>query len=151
MGWAARQKRPIEQRPTAQGLVVPYMVDATLDPIDFKAVDAEHVKRCATDRLCGICGAKLHSNEPIAFIGPNDGRKCFADPWMHKGCALIAMAQCPFLTGRSDWREEGDKPLLKTYAHNMKPFVAQDGRAHKDRLGAWHFEAVGPLQRLGMA
>ena len=30
------------------------------------------------------------------------------------------MSQCPFLSGRSTWREDADNPLLKSYAHNMK-------------------------------
>ena len=61
-----------EDRPVAGNLIVPYMVDASRTPIDFKAVDPDHVKRCATARRCGICGRKIRSG-PLAFIGPNDG------------------------------------------------------------------------------
>lgn len=148
MGWASRKKRKLETRPTARGLIVPFMVDATRDPIDFKAVDGEHVAQCAADRLCGICGGAIPAG-PLVFIGPDDKRRCFADPWMHLACARVALVQCPFLTGRNDWRGDGkDSDLLKTYAHNMVAFVAGEGRAHQDVLGAWHFEAVGQLQRL---
>jgi ferredoxin len=80
------------------------MVDETLSPIDFKAVDEDHVEDCARRGRCGICGGKIRQG-PIAFIGPDDGRTCFADPWMHPACADLAMKQCPFLTGRRDWRE----------------------------------------------
>lgn len=149
MGWAARKKRKLETRPTAHGLVVPFMVDATKDPIDFKAVDHEHVARCAAERLCGICGGTIPAG-PLVFIGPNDRRRCFADPWMHLACARVALAQCPFLTGRSDWREASgnSSELIKTYAHNMAAFVGSEGTAHQDSFGAWHFAAVGRLTKL---
>jgi hypothetical protein len=131
----------LDQRPKSKGLIVPYMVDATVNPIDFKLVDAEHVKRCTTHKRCGICGGKIRGAE-FAFIGPDDGRTCFADPWMHLACARLAMGQCPFLAARSDWREEKDNPLLKTYAHNMRLFVAPASqvKAHRDHRGSWHFQ-----------
>ena len=142
-----KERERHEARPVVGGLVVPYMVDATRNPVDFKIVDAEHVKRCATARRCGICGRKIR-NGLIAFIGPNDGRSCFADPWMHEDCARLAMSQCPFLTSRTSWREDGDNPLLRTYARNMKVFVAEEGQAHRDAHGAWHFKAIGELRQI---
>lgn len=136
-------------RPTVHGLVVPFMVDATRNPIDFKVVDEGHVELCARQTRCGICGRKIKKG-PIAFIGPDDGRTCFADPWMHPECATLAMQQCPFLTGRRDWSEDTarSETLLATYARNMVPMLARNWRAHRDQGGAWHFEAVGPLTRL---
>lgn len=127
---------------------MPYMVDERRDPIDFRALDADHVRRCAEQTRCGICGRRIRRG-PIAFIGPDDGRTCFADPWMHPACADLALAQCPFLAGRRSWRDaEGrDHPLLATYAHNMVASLAQNWRAHRDPLGAWHFQAIGPLTR----
>ncbi len=94
------------------------MVDATRSPIDFKALDAEHVALCATKGLCGVCGARIRRG-PIAFIGPDDGRACFADPWMHPECADVALEQCPFLARRRDWREGGDEELLAPYSDGM--------------------------------
>lgn len=141
----------MNERPTVGTLTVPYMVDATRDSIDFKVVDAGHVEACARKTRCGICGARI-TRGPIAFIGPDDGRTCFADPWMHPECARQAMSQCPFLTGRRDWREaEGrSNPLLATYSRGMVPMTARNWRAHQDARGAWHFEAVGPLTRMEM-
>lgn len=130
-------------RPTVGRLTVPYMVDANRSPIDFKAVDAAHVEECATRSRCGICGSRIKRG-PIAFIGPRDDRTCFADPWMHPACAEVALAQCPFLAGRRDWREGGD-PLLDPYSAGMAIFLAHNWRSHRDTTGAWHFEAVGPL------
>lgn len=137
-----------DQRPTVGRLTVPFMVDEKRSPIDFKVVDAAHVEDCARSGKCGICGGKIRRG-PIAFIGPDDGRTCFADPWMHPACADLAMAQCPFLTGRRDWREveAQNEPLLATYSQGMVPMLAQNWRAHRDASGEWHFEAVGPLTR----
>lgn len=135
-------------RVTVGQLTVPYMVDATRTPIDFKVVDAEHIEACARQTRCGICGGKIKRG-PIAFIGPDDGRTCFADPWMHPACAALAMRQCPFLVGRRDWSEAGarNEPLLASYSAGMAPMLARNWRAHRDVGGAWHFEAVGPLTR----
>lgn len=137
----------LAQRPTVGKLTVPYVVDENRNPIDFKEMDLEHVKRCATARRCGVCGHKARGY--LAFIGPDDGRRCFADPWMHEDCARLAMNQCPFLAGRRDWREEDGRrePMLKTYSLGMTLFIAPDGSAHRDQLGHWHFEAVGTLTR----
>lgn len=137
----------MSERPTVGRLTVPYMVDATRVPIDFKALDPDHVLQCATKARCGICGGRIKRG-PIAFIGPTDGRRCFGDPWMHPACAEIAMVQCPFLTGRRDWRDEtgrGD-PLLRPYSEGMAVLLAYNWRSHQDPWGAWHFEAVGPVR-----
>lgn len=135
----------IEGRPTVGGLTVPFMVDERRNPIDFKAVDAAHVEDCARNGKCGVCGRKIRRG-PIAFIGPDDGRTCFADPWMHRACSELAMAQCPFLSGRHDWRgtEARSEPLLTSYSAGMVVVLANNWRAHHYGT-AWHFEAIGPL------
>lgn len=128
-------------RPTVGRLIVPFMVDAARQPIDFKALDDAHVAACAHQRLCGICGRWIRRGF-FAFVGPNDGRTCFADPWMHRACAALAMEQCPFLGGR-DWRDLAarDAAILKPY-DEMVIRTAHDGQSHRDHLGAWHFEAI---------
>jgi hypothetical protein len=131
---------------TVGRLTVPFMVDATREPIDFKELDADHVDQCAERTRCGICGRRIRSG-PIAFIGPDDGRTCFADPWMHPACAELAMAQCPFLTGRRDWRDSAARadPLTQPYSRGMRMVLAFNWRSHRDSIGAWHFEALGPI------
>lgn len=129
-------------------VAVPYMVDAARDPIDFKMLDADRVAECATRGKCGVCGQRIKRG-PIAFIGPDDGRRCFADPWMHPPCAEQSMARCPFLSGRRDWSEESarENELLTPYSAGMAVVLAHNWRAHRGQGGAWHFEAVGPLTR----
>jgi hypothetical protein len=138
------------KRPVIGGLVVPYMVDERVRPIDFKRVHDGHVRRCAEERRCGICGKFISNGAPLAFAGPDDGRRCFADPWMHVECAQLAMQQCPFLAGRRGWRKEETNPLLAEYnaryEHNMAAFVAPNARSHRDEFGHWHFEALGTLK-----
>lgn len=133
---------------TVGRLLVPFMVDASRKPIDFKALDAEHVDECATRTRCGICGRRIRTG-PIAFIGPDDDRTCFADPWMHPACAELAMAQCPFLAGRRDWRDPASRtdPLTRRYSDGMRVVLAHNWRSHRDALGGWHFEAIGPVTR----
>jgi len=122
------------------------MVDATRVPIDFKALDSAHVDECATRTRCGICGARIRRG-PIAFIGPADGRTCFADPWMHPECATLALEQCPFLAGRRNWREEEARTdaLLAPY-DRMVRILADNWRSHRDGFGRWHFEAIGQMR-----
>lgn len=135
-------------RPTVGKLTVPYMVDERVQPIDFKIVHTGHVRRCAEQSLCGICGKLIR--QYFAFVGPNDGRRCFADPWMHPECARLAMQQCPFLADRRGWREEETNSVLAEfnarYEHNMAMFTAPKGRSHRDQFGHWHFEALGELR-----
>jgi len=136
------------KRPTVGHLVVPFMVDQRIEPIDFKAVHPGHVLKCARERRCGICGKPISGY--LAFIGPDDSRDCFADPWMHPACGRLAMEQCPFLTGRRGWREPVPHGLGDVYERNMALFTAPDGHAFRDEtpVHAWHFHAHGRLRRL---
>ncbi len=137
----------LARQPTVGKLTVPYMVDATRRPIDFKAVDGAHIDRCMKHRRCGICGGRIRG--PLAFVGPDDARDCFADPWMHESCARAALQQCPFLAGRRDWRDEDarDDPALTRYSEGMVLYVAADGRAFRGPFGEYHFHALGQLER----
>jgi hypothetical protein len=136
-------------RPMVGKLVVPYMVDATRKPIDFRELDQDHVDRCAKHRRCGVCGKRIKGGQPVALIGPDDGRTCFADPWMHLSCADLAAVQCPFIRGQRDWRDVDIRsdPMLATYSFGMGTFIAADARAHRGTGGEWHFEAIGELAR----
>ena len=128
-------------RPRVGKLIVPYMVDETRDPIDFKALDKAHVDECAERGRCGICGARIRRG-PVAFIGPTDHRTCFADPWMHPACAELALEQCPFLARRRTWRDANAQ--VDPY-RDMAIVAAVNWQSHRDRFGNWHFEAIGEV------
>lgn len=146
----------LHERPKAGALVVPYVVDERLSPIDFKLLHPEHTTLCATEGRCGVCGGKIRKG-PVAFIGPDDVIRrtegCFADPWMHLECAQLAMQQCPFLAGRKTWRDADgrENPVLATYAHNMVLWTATAWHWHRDRLGHLHFQATRGLMQLHAA
>jgi len=142
--------RNASRRPRVGDLVVPFMVDDRIQPIDFRIVHAGHVLKCARERKCGICGRPISGY--LAFCGPDDDRNCFADPWMHIDCGILAMRQCPFLADRKGWRGEVPPGLrgefMDRYTHNMALVQAPDGRAFRDSFGHWHFEAHGRLRRV---
>lgn len=140
----------LTSRPRVGSLVVPFMVDQR-PPIDFKSLSVENIDRCAKRGLCGVCGGKIRRG-PVAFIGPDDGRDCFGDPWMHLECALLAMVQCPFLAARRGWRE-APKPgdLIERYERNMVLYTATAWSAHRDKRGAFHFQATRGLTKVGAA
>lgn len=135
----------LRKRPTVGGIVVPYMVDETRSPIDFKAVNGEHVRLCAEMRRCGICGAAMKGSR-FAFLGPADGRVCFGDPWMHEACARYTMAACPFASGKKrEYRDpnedEGESLLLSRTVGAWALHIAEGGHGWRDQWKRWHFEA----------
>jgi len=146
----AKAKPPTKKpkpRPSVGKLLVPFVVDERQSPVRFNVLHLGRVDACAKDNKCAVCGGSMDRG-PYAFVGPDDGRRCFADPWMHPDCARLAMEQCPFLGGR-DWRDESSRqdPAIHVYSQNMQLFIAPLGRAH--RQGGWHFEALGELRRAG--
>jgi hypothetical protein len=56
----------------------------------------------------------------------------------------------PVLAARRGWREEvPDGDLVKVYERNMVLYTATAWRTHKDREGAFHFQATRGLQKVG--
>ncbi len=137
----------LTHRPRSGSLVVPFMVDATQVPIDFKAVDHGHVERCAREKLCGVCGLRIQwGRDLFAFLGPLRDLQCFGDPWMHEGCADYTAGACPFVSGkRRVWRE-GDMPSTEVFKGSWMLLIAQGGKVHTDPNGAYHFEPVKVLR-----
>lgn len=64
---------------------------------DFTTIDARKTVRCATERLCGVCGKPL--GYWIAFLGgPKSAEThAYVDPPMHEECARAAVKLCPFI------------------------------------------------------
>lgn len=157
----ARDPR-LASRPRSGRLVIPYMVDESKDPIDFKALDPTHVENCARKHRCGVCGK--HIAKRHAFIGPiqraHTALMCFGDPWMHVGCAEYVAEACPFVSGRSpEYRGQNLKEALRLVEpHQLEQWmvIARDGKAHRQIVPtlkgpyiAWHFAPAGVLdQRL---
>lgn len=84
--------------PTYKGLPVPVVQFIGSDGTpDFKVIDEAKKVNCLKNRLCAICGGKLH--RVIAFIGGEKSvrSRLFTDPGMHRECAKYAAVTCPFL------------------------------------------------------
>lgn len=142
----------LRERPIVGGLVVPFMVDESVEPIDFKRIDAKRIEQCASDRRCGVCGKKMKGDR-YAFLGPDDGRECFADPWMHEVCARYTIEHCSFVSGRRpEWRGEVPTDLPaevgERYARSQVLVLAQSGGSHVDPRGLRHFAVRREIRRV---
>lgn len=138
----------LERRPKVGTLTVPWTVDEAEHPLRFAVQRQDRVLQCVAEGRCAICGARIRRG-PIAFIGPDDGRECFGDPWMHPRCAMVALQECPFLSCRRGWREgwaQSDLHLA-VYQHNMVLYLADSWRGYVDPVGAIHFEATSGLRK----
>lgn len=64
---------------------------------DFAVVDGDVVRRCAQERLCGLCGQELPYW--LAFLGgpASMEHRVFTDPPMHVECAVDAFTLCPHI------------------------------------------------------
>jgi len=90
-------KIPVEmsERPTHEGLAIPYVTVISEGIPAFRAFDEEKREECILERKCGCCGQDLPAKKQgwLAFIsGPKSmqsGR--FFDPPMHVECAKYAM------------------------------------------------------------
>jgi hypothetical protein len=94
----------IDSLPKYKNFPVPFFVTYTKDYIpDFKVINEKNRERCATGRLCFVCGTKI--GYWVTFIGgPNScGHRLFTDGPMHTECSLGAMRICPFLLGTTDY------------------------------------------------
>jgi hypothetical protein len=63
----------------------------------FKGLLMDRVYRCATERLCGICGEKM--GYWVTFVGGpmSCANRTFSDPPFHPECAEFAFDICPYL------------------------------------------------------
>lgn len=142
------------RRPVVGSIVIPYMVNESRDPIDFKQLDRSRVQLCVTMRRCGICGTPIKSNQRYAFLGPARELLCFADPWMHEDCARYTIKACPFASGRNRHYRSGDgddDPLLSTYEGAWELVIARRGTCHIDNVAkAFHFQPVDIVERVAL-
>ena len=140
----------LSDRPLRGRIVVPFMVDESRDPIDFKALDEERLKQCAGQRRCGICGRKLKRGDTYAFIGPVRDLLCFDNPWMHEVCARYSARHCSFLgDGQRRYRDpaDADDELLAPWLGELAIYLAPTGSVHRDAL-SWHFQPHGRVRQV---
>ena len=86
-----------------RGLPVPYMNQHFPDGdegtmrVDFTAIWAPGVMKCAQERWCGVCGKAL--GYWVAFVGGprSAASRTYQDPPFHPSCADFAMGVCPHI------------------------------------------------------
>lgn len=90
------QRLPLDRR----GYPVPVIIkrDTTGAPM-FTVNDALVQRRCATRKLCAICGLRLRKE--LWFVGGPlsafHSRGCYIDSALHHECLHYALQVCPFL------------------------------------------------------
>jgi hypothetical protein len=92
--------RPLIDRPTVAGLVVPIVTPNSEGRWLFGLLDHAQQQRCLRDRLCQICGRPL--GEPLVLLlreSDLDAR-CTSEPGLHPECAAYTQRVCPMIAGR---------------------------------------------------
>ncbi|WP_099020845.1 hypothetical protein [Mycolicibacterium palauense] len=94
---AALAARPHDRR---RGLPIPFVNETPDGEVDFAAIQASQVLRCARERLCGSCGQPLAWW--VAFLGGPESatQRAYLDPGMHPDCAEAALTLCPHIARR---------------------------------------------------
>jgi hypothetical protein len=83
---------------THRGFPVPWFVDRTIDPPDFRIIDERKVMLAADRRLCWVCGQALGAYAAYV-VGPMCCiNRVSAEPPSHRECAEYSARVCPFLS-----------------------------------------------------
>lgn len=98
---AALAARPHDPR---RGIPIPFVNETASGTVEFAAIQADKVLRCARERLCGSCGEPLEWW--MAFLGRPESatQRAYLDPPMHPDCALAALTMCPHIARREHRR-----------------------------------------------
>jgi hypothetical protein len=99
--------RPHDRR---RGIPIPFVNETRDGGVDFAAIQADQVLRCARERLCGTCGQPL--GWWVAFLGGPESaaQRAYLDPAMHPDCAESALTLCPHIA-RQQHRRAPDHRL----------------------------------------
>jgi len=100
-------------RPTAGGLVVPWISLMHSGHAAFGTINAD-LARCAfLGKLCQICGQPLDERFMV-IVRPDDVTKgCSPEPGLHPECLPYTAAHCPMLNGSA--RHYRSSPLIASH------------------------------------
>src|SRR6476659_217163 len=93
----------LAQRPTRNGLVVPYI---SMTDADGKAHLGQtrgiRVGECIVHGWCQICGTPLDRSRPLLFLvtQENIDDAFTGEPPLHPECAAYSITACPMIAGR---------------------------------------------------
>ncbi|MEU1273623.1 cell envelope biogenesis protein OmpA [Streptomyces sp. NPDC005799] len=127
------------QRPTAGGLVVPYVAFTHNGHATFGALDAERARTAFTEKLCQICGQPLNERAYVIVRPADEITGHSPEPALHPECLPYTAAHCPMLNGTAlRYRE---LPVLATHPAGRActdaacPCPAEPGHNHQARSG----------------
>jgi hypothetical protein len=126
-------------RPRWNGYIVPWIqyVDPAGRP-DFRVLDVLKHTEALMERLCGLCGRPIRTNEWVVFIGGEKAiaSRSFIDPGMHEACALYATKVCPYLAqADATHRVTGRRPAASVLVANPH---AAPGQERPARMGMYY-------------
>lgn len=99
-----------------RGYPIPKFVQ-TVPTLDFRVLDARHMRRCVDSKICWICGGRL-GRGLTAVIGPMCAvNRISSEPPSHLDCARYAARVCPFLA----------IPEMRRNDHNLPPHAHMAG------------------------
>jgi hypothetical protein len=106
--------RRILKLPVERGYPVPWFVAHIDGAYDFRVMDPSMLKLAITNKLCWVCGERLHGRDegiPVFTIGPMCAiSRTSAEPPSHYECAKFSALACPFLTQRETERRTAGLP-----------------------------------------
>ena len=100
----------IARLPVFEGWPVPWFVDQTIDPPDFRVVDRRKFFQAIKERRCWVCG------EPLGvWLAFPIGSMCaisrtISEPPSHRECAEWSIKWCPFISNPDMVRRTDDVP-----------------------------------------
>lgn len=140
---------PIDKR----GYPVPKFVNWQDGEPDFRVIKPGWWAQCVGQKLCWLCGG--HMGSRLFFvIGPMCSiTRTTTEPPCHRGCAMFAIKNCPFLTKPLAKRNDRDLPEERYVAGEMisrNPGVtclweARDYKTFKDNNGMYLIEVGDPV------
>lgn len=97
---------PVDPR----GYPVPFFVAKVNGQWDFRVVDPAKIELCVRQKLCWICGDKMHGM--VSFVaGPMCAlNRVSSEPPMHVSCACFTVRACPFILNPMATRRVANEP-----------------------------------------
>lgn len=81
-----------------RGYPIPFFVPVVNSVPNFRYMDGKKVDLCIDQKLCHICGKKLHKDFHYFISGPLGLKnRTSSDAAMHRECAEYSLAVCPHM------------------------------------------------------
>lgn len=100
-------------RPTAGGLVIPWVAFTHDGHVTFGALDAERTRTAFTAMLCQICGCPLDERAFVIVRPPDEANGYSPEPALHPECLPYTAAHCPMLNGTATRYRR--RPVMATH------------------------------------